>query len=485
LTRERTYLLALIALIGAGLILYSQTQAFAWDEGFHLLAAQLILRGMRPYLDFFHAQTPLYAYWNSLWMRIFGDTWRTAHLISAVCTIAALWLIGTYVLDRFDGGVWKKNWRLPMTIGAILLVGLNSQIVEFGTIGQAYGLCLLAIVAAFRFTVANIKRDDARFALGAGFFAGVAAASSLLTAPMGPVLFVWMLRAPGARLKRTLAFIGGGLIPFLPLLRLFVKSPTIVFFGAVKYHLFYRTVDWSESGKQNFDVATDWLESPHAMVMGFLVLLGLIFLARTDVPWALRQELHLCIWLSVIEGAYLLYVRPTFDRYYLFIVPFVAIICIVGLYYAGTHIGRPDKPRWVMLLLFFVMALGVGKTLNGSKSDYRWKDWEKLANKVNEVTRPGGLIYADEAVFFITRRQPSSGMEYADTHKLHLSNDLEAALHIFPKEELLRREKAGVYDTIATCEDDDKMNEQNLPILYKQKVTMGDCAVFWDKDKKP
>ena len=72
---------------GAGLIAYSQTYAFAWDEGFHLLAAQLILRGMRPYLDFFHAQTPLYAYWNSFWMKIFGDTWHTAHVVSAVCTL--------------------------------------------------------------------------------------------------------------------------------------------------------------------------------------------------------------------------------------------------------------------------------------------------------------------------------------------------------------------------------------------------------------
>jgi len=485
LTRERTYLSGLVILLGAGLILYSQTYAFAWDEGFHLLAAQLILHGMRPYLDFFHAQTPLYAYWNSFWMRLFGDTWRTAHIVSAFCTIGALWLTGTYVLDRFDGGVWRKNWRLPMTIGAVLLVGLNSQIVEFGTIGQAYGICLLAIVAAFRFTVANVKRDDARFAMGAGFCAGAAAASSLLTAPMGRVLLVWILKAPGARVKRFLAFIAGALIPFLPLIRLFIKSPKVVFFGAVKFHLFYRTVDWSESGKQNVDVATDWLESPHAMVMGFLILLGLIFLARTDIPWALRDEVRLCIWLSVIEGAYLLYVRPTFDRYYLFIVPFVAIICTIGLYYAGTHLGRPEKPVWLMLLLTFVMSLGIAKTINGNKTDYRWKDWEKLAAKVNEVTRPEGLIYADEAVFFITKRRPPSGMEYADTHKLHLSNELESQLHIFSKEELARRVKAGTYDTVATCEDDDKMNEQNLPSIYKQKVTMGDCAVFWDRDKKP
>ena len=43
--------------------------------------------------------------------------------------------------------------------------------------------------------------------------------------------------------------------------------------------------------------------------------------------------------------------------------------------------------------------------------------------------------------------------------------------------------KAGTYDTVATCEDDDKMSEQNLPSIYKQKVTIGDCSVFWDREK--
>lgn len=465
-------------------MVYAQTWAFAWDEGFHLLAAQLILRGMRPYLDFFHAQTPLYAYWNAFWMRIFGDTWRTAHALSTVCACGAIWLTGDYVLDRFQGGIWRRNWQLPLAVAAVLIAGLNSQVVQFGTIGQAYGLCLLAGVAAFRFTVANVKRDDAWFAMGAGFCAGAAAASSLLTAPMGPVLFVWMLRAPGARLKRALAFIAGGIIPFLPLLRLFLMSPKIVFFGAVKFHLFYRTVDWSESEKQNVDVALSWLESPHAMLAGLLVLLALIFLARHDIPMSLRREFRLCIWLSVVEGAYLLYVRPTFPRYYLFIVPFVTIISVVGLYYAGTHIGRPEKPLWTMLLVALLMSLGIGRTLNGGKGDFRWSDWVKQAKKVDQVTRAGGLIDADEAIYFITRRQPPSGMEYADTHKLHLSKELEAQLHIFSKEELARRVKAGVFDTVVSCEDDDKINEETLPSVYKQKTMIGDCAVFWDKTGK-
>jgi hypothetical protein len=471
----------LVALLGAGLMAYAQTWAFAWDEGFHLLAAQLILKGMRPYLDFFHAQTPLYAYWNAFWMRVFGDTWRTAHAVSSLCATLAVWLTGTYVLDRFDGGIWRKNWRLPLACAAVLLTALNSQVVQFGTIGQPYGLCLLAVVVAFRFTVANVKRDDARFAFGAGFFAGAAAASSLLTAPMGPVFFGWMLQAPGAKVKRILAFIAGGLIPFLPLLRLFLMAPKVVFFGAVKFHLFYRTVDWSESEKQNADVALGWVESPHAMVLALLVLFGLIFLARNPVPVALRRELHLCLWLSMVESLYLLYVRPTFSRYYLFVVPFVVIISIIGLYYAGTVIGRPDKPRWIMLMLIALLSVGVGRTLNGGKGDYRWSDWVKLGKKVDEVTHSGAILGADEAVYFITRRTPPSGLEYDDTHKLRLSNELSEQLHVFSKEDQEKRIKSGYYDTLATCEDEDKADKDNLSGIYKQTTKIGDCAVYWDK----
>jgi hypothetical protein len=45
-------------LVTAILVVYSQTKAFAWDEGFHLLTAQLIGAGKRPYIDWVFSQTP-------------------------------------------------------------------------------------------------------------------------------------------------------------------------------------------------------------------------------------------------------------------------------------------------------------------------------------------------------------------------------------------------------------------------------------------
>src|SRR3974390_2043183 len=111
---ERSYWLlpGIVGSIGAGLIVYAQTAAFAWDEGFHLLAAQLINGGKRPYADFFFAQAPLNAYLNALWMRLFGETWRVPHAISAVLSIAAIFLTADYVLRRFP----EPRWRVAAAV---------------------------------------------------------------------------------------------------------------------------------------------------------------------------------------------------------------------------------------------------------------------------------------------------------------------------------------------------------------------------------
>src|SRR5215469_16912583 len=99
--RGSTWFLVCSALLGGVLLAYSQTFAFSWDEGFHLLAAQLIKEGRRPYLDFALAQTPLNAYWNAGWMGLFGDKWRGIQAIDALLTIAAVMLAANFLRSRW------------------------------------------------------------------------------------------------------------------------------------------------------------------------------------------------------------------------------------------------------------------------------------------------------------------------------------------------------------------------------------------------
>lgn len=264
------------ALIAGLLLLYSQTNAFTWDEGFHVLTAQLIKHGKKPYLDFVFSQTPLNAYWNAGWMFLFGESWRGLHAIASLCSAAAVVLAAGYIRSRFP----VPEWRLPGTMAASLFVGLNVLVVRYGGVAQAYGLCLLAITAAYRLTVASAERERAGSVIGAGFCCGAAAASSLLTAPTGAVLLLWLLRhrQPGKRLPTLLFFLLGGLIPFLPLLWLAAQGPRRVFFGVVEYNFLYRLLDWPGATSQNVDVLGSWVDSGQGLLLVLLAAGGLLWI---------------------------------------------------------------------------------------------------------------------------------------------------------------------------------------------------------------
>ena len=174
-------LAATFAVITAALLVYSQTSAFAWDEGFHLLAAQLVSHGKRPYADFLFAQAPLNLYWNALLVKLFGNSWRPAHAAAAIETAAATVLLAGYFLRRFPFG----EWRLRMAITAAVLLASNVVVFQYGTIAQPYALCLLAMVAAFRLAVSAADRGSLGLTVLAGAASGAATASTLLSAPFG------------------------------------------------------------------------------------------------------------------------------------------------------------------------------------------------------------------------------------------------------------------------------------------------------------
>jgi hypothetical protein len=169
-------------------------------------------------------QTPLNAFWNAILLRAFGyANWRAIHAAAALETAAAVALAADFVFTRFP----VPRWRLPAAIGTAALFGMNVAVFGFGPIGQAYGLCLLCLAAAFRLaiTAANGAGWIAMFLCG--LFACAAPAASLLTAPF-PVIFLgWTLRRAGHRhrMATAAAFCAGGIIPLLPMAWLFAQAP--------------------------------------------------------------------------------------------------------------------------------------------------------------------------------------------------------------------------------------------------------------------
>ncbi len=470
-----------IVLVGAGLVVYSQTVAFAWDEGWHLLAAQLILRGKTPYLDFLHPQTPLNAYWNAAWMNLLGESWRVPHALAAAATTVAVVLMADHLRRRFP----IPDWRPAASLFVALAIGLNPLVVTYGTIAQAYGLCLLLSVAAFRATVAAGESDDLAPPFLAGLLAGLSAATSLLTAPLAPIFLAWMAwQRPQRRMAKGAAFLAGSTAAFAPLLRLLALSPRNVLFNVFEYHAFYRGLHWEDATAHNIEVMLSWVDSAHALTLALLAAAA-VFFVRSSSEWTRRQraELHLCLMAAIGLGLFISSVRPTFHRYYLFLVPFLSLPAAAGLYWVAERLGARGRPLRAVLAPAGLLALALGNALYGGRDDLAWKGFDEMLRLVERVTPPNARLLADEPVYFLTRRMPPEGMELDDSHKLELPESLARRLHVVSETSLARRIHAGEFDTVEVDTNQDRIEKLGLARLYRQQAVFDapGCTVFWDR----
>lgn len=472
------------ALAAAVLGVYSQTRAFAWDEGFHLVTAQSINRGKRPYLDFCFPQTPLNAYWNAAWMRVFGDTWHTAHGVAAAMTTLAVLLTAAYLLHRFPA----PGWRPAAAVTGVCVFGLNIAVVEFGTIGQAYGLCLFLIVTAFLCTVTAVDRAKPWFSGAAGLLASAAANCSLLTAPVAPVLFLWMTfcNRAGSRWPKAAAFVAGGVVACVPLARLFAMGPRQTIFNVLHYNLLYRQRQWEGAVTHNFGEWFAWIDSPQALMLGFLALAGLWFIwKRSGWEQAVRREFYLCGWLAAALMAHISTATPTFRRYYLLAVPFLAILACAGLYDLGSRLGSPDRPWGPVLTVSLLTLLCLAKALFDGRDDFSWRAVEHIAAQVKRVTPPEAILFADEPTYFVTRHIPPPGMELADSHKLDFAPAMAREMHVIPQAELDRQVKAGMFDVVEISDDDTRVDSLGLRKMYAHTAQVEDYDIFWGRRPAP
>jgi hypothetical protein len=466
--RETRYCLAAAAPIAALVLWYSQTRAFSWDESYHLLAAQLIAHGKRPYLDFCFPQPPLNTYWNALWMRLLGDTWQAIHAVAAVMVCVAAWIISGYGRSRFP----DPSARTTVALSILMLAGLNVLIVQYGPIGQAYAFTLVMITAAFRLTLRAAESDRPWIAGLAGLVAGSGACATLLSAPVGVVALVWLLiySQAGNRWKKATALIVGEFAGFLPVWILLIQNPKATFFNVVQYELLYRQVEWEGAYAHDFKIWASWLDSSHGVILAVLAVVGFVIVKRrTDWTRAQRAEFYLAASLVVVLLAHISQAHPTFAQYYMLTVPFLAVLASVTIYALRT--------RWAAIGLAILVAAGLAKTI-AEEYAYTWRDFAPLAKRVNELVPPGAPLLADEQIYFLTRRTPPSGMELNDSHKLDLATAEMRALHLVSEDEVERRIRAHEFALVESCgeyEDFDTAAAES----YKQKSKIDYCTIYW------
>ncbi len=439
-TKGKVVFWLLILTITASTIWYAVTRSFVWDEGYHLVAAQQISLGKLPYLDFCFPQTPLNAFFNAGIIHFFGQHWQPVHVAATLFSMGAMLLTAQFLLTRFPA----PRWRLACALCAAVFVGLNEVVFQFATAGQAYGICLFFSVAAYRMALTTPARKNLFLPLNCGLLAGIAAGSSLLTAPILPVLLIWMWRFDevGFAVRKSIAFMVGAGVAFLPVVWLYIKNPEQTMFNVVRYHALFRRVDWPSAMANHHDllVFTSLPDSTQALMLALLGVAGVWFLVK-QCHWSRSQkaEFYLAAWITLAEGAYLCTPHPTFGRYFLLLTPFITVVAMPGLYSIASKMGYIKRPLWPGALAGGLMALMFTSYLAQMSDQTTWQEYEKVAQKVADVTPKGGKIFADELVYFALQSSPPSGLECSYTHTVTLPPREEKLQHLVSEADLRKQ----------------------------------------------
>ncbi|HXD31416.1 MAG TPA: hypothetical protein VN643_09875 [Pyrinomonadaceae bacterium] len=461
-------LILVILLATMGMIAYSQTVAYFGDESLHLVAGQLIAAGKKPYIDFFYQHTPLWAYLVGLLVFVFGESWRVVHFIAALFMGGALMMVGAYVHARATD-ILPRFMTATM---ALLLLVENAYVVSYGVVALPYSFCLFFMVTAFVLITSAVKLQSLMHSFAAGACAGAAAASYLLTAPLIPVLLVWLFRKnkAGSNQLKSLSFLLGAALPFTPLLWLFARAPNRVWFDLVKYHLYYR------SGRDlnfwfNVREIAGWFISIQGLMLTGFALVSLFLIRRHGTATPAGDELRLSAWIAAILSVFISVSRPVSSFYFVLITPFLAIPAAFGI--AALHLRVRESLRFVFVLVIIVVyAAGM------SAKRYIWQRQttyahhytvNQIARIVDEVTAPTGMIYAFEAVYFEAHRLPPAGLE----NRFNPESTAEQLL------------KDGRFDTVCISATNPRLRQFNLLERYRQQRSLTlngfDFYVLWDK----
>lgn len=469
---------AIICVGAIAIVALSQSGTSYGDEGFHLLAASLVGAGKIPYRDFFYQHPPLFPYLYAGWMQIAGESWRSAHLFSALLTVGTVWMVATYLLSRYPSS------RASAAAFAFLLLCLNLQFVWLGTVGHPYALCMVLSVLAFRLVIHGIRQASTSVTFLAGVAAGGSVLSSFLLAPIVPIVSIWILfqKVPGGRAAPFAWFLGGAAVSLLPLAWFFVQAPQPVLFELVEYHLYYRGGNYRAPASAAFvsglRLLVTWARSWEGLAATLLALVGFWYLIfRLTRQHMHRAELALA---AALAGGLALFIctpYPSFSYYFVVVTPF---LCILS-YHGVTALAQA---RWTFRQSAFGLCLCAAVlTATAIRPAYRvegsvwglpavWNDNDAIAAAINRLTPSDAPVHAPEEIQFAARRVPHPGLENSFAAELDVSPGLITALNIVPQSQIDERIREGWYAALWMDDGDSQIQSSALGRVYDKYTLM-------------
>lgn len=371
------------------------------DEGVYLLYGRYVIHGLVPYRDFPLGQTPLLPYVYGAWMAVFGVSWYSGRLLSAIFAVA----LG-YALYRQVG---RETGRPSFGVAAAVMLGASTlAFANYTTVKVLVLPTLLLFLAYVALSSAPIRW---RYVLS-GLLLGLAvdARSYLVTAAP--------LFALEARRERQLArFTTGlavGLVPSA--IFLLIDADTYVF-NIMGTHALRSDSGLIGAFAQKMKVLgyllglhASWgLTSVTSVQFGLLAFANLAVLVATITA---RKPLRLSMGMSLVVTVVSLLPTPTYVQYFCLPLPFLIVDAAVGAAVlldriASMRDGRSRARRWrrvitALIALYVVVApidmywfVVGGLIVPGVYTRANAKNWtipavERIGRVIDEEMSPSG-----------------------------------------------------------------------------------------------
>lgn len=347
MTKSKLHTTAAFFAVLAVMIPFVSYRLIAGDEGFYVLAAKLVSEGRTLYLDFFYPQMPLVPWVYGAWMKVFGTTWDSARILSAILTSALGAILFSYLLRYGRAWAW---------LGLLLFVS-NTLIFAWYTTVKTFTLSTLLLFGSYYFLEPGSKLNNTLKLILAGLLFGLAVETRLFFAGLYPI-FIFIIFQRGdpleGRLKQLIIFSFSAAFALLPTFHLMLNDYAVFEFNNLGYHLIRSGKDAASALQAKWTITKTVLAlraSYQIDGIQFALLLLFGFLAEVR-SWLMTRQTSGAFLIALGLFGLNLIPTPTYVQYFCTLIPFLIIGTIDTLRRSPVLLILPS----IFAYLFFVQS---------------------------------------------------------------------------------------------------------------------------------
>jgi len=287
------------------------------DEGIYLLNAKEVLNGSLPYHDFFYPQMPLLPYVYGLWMKLFGVSWYSGRLLSALLAVA----LGLSVYAHAA----RLTRSRPLGILAVSLFASSTLCLAWLSAAKTFSLATFLLFASY--AVVFSRHHRWKYFLS-GLLLGLAIDTRLYLVVVIPLLLLHLVRSETEGRRLQLArFAVGLVVALLPNEFFLLMDPGVFLFNVLGVHGIRSPFGMVGLVSQKVDLLTDLLGVNPTyggwnLQFTFLLLVNaaaLVAMLRRKEPFQLSAGIALAV--IVVS----LVPTPAYSQYFCIAMPFLII----------------------------------------------------------------------------------------------------------------------------------------------------------------